>query len=73
MIIKLTNAVDLFKGKSVLINTDYIISIFESELEGKPVTMVYAESKDTWQVEETVAEIFAMINGVNFMFDEIEK
>jgi hypothetical protein len=64
MLIKLTNASDSFLGKPVLLNTDHIISIFEVQLEGteEVLTQVYATTKESWTVKETVAEIYAMLN-----------
>lgn len=62
-LIKLTNASTLFKGKPLLINPQYIVSVFESELDGKTVTFVYADTKDSWQVEEDVNTVVWLIQN----------
>lgn len=62
-LIKLTNASALFKGKPLLINPQYIVSVFEAELDGKPVTYVYADTKDSWQVEEDVNTVIWLIQN----------
>ena len=56
-IIKLTNANKLFEGKPLLINIAHLISVFESELDGQKITNIYAHTRDTWEVKETVEEI----------------
>ena len=68
-LIKLTNANALFKGKPLLINPDYIVSVFEAELDGRPVTYVYADTKDSWQVEESMNTIQWLIQNPN----QVEK
>ena len=63
MIIKLTNASEAFKDKSVLINTDKIVSIFESVNEkDETVTFVYVDKENTWLVKETLEEIYEMVS-----------
>jgi hypothetical protein len=64
MLIKLTNAAESYLGKPVLLNTDHIISVFEIQLEGteEVLTQVYATTKESWTVKETVQEIYAMLN-----------
>ena len=62
MIIKLTNASKEFEGKPLLINTEHVVSIFETEIEEKKTTIVYSFSKDTWSVKETIEEIYNQIN-----------
>ena len=64
MLIKLTNAADSFLGKPLLLNTDHIISIFEVQLEGteEVLTQVYADTRESWTVKETVQEIYDMLN-----------
>ena len=61
MILKLTNAAINYQAKPILINTDHIISIFEDEIDEKPVTIIYSMTKETWHVEETVNTIYNQI------------
>jgi hypothetical protein len=61
MIIKLTNASADFKGKPVLLNTDYMLSFFENTVEGVVVTTAYSNTKEAWNVSETPDEILELI------------
>ena len=58
MILKLTNAATNYQAKPILINTDHIISIFEDEIDEKPVTIIYSITKETWHVAEKVNIIY---------------
>jgi hypothetical protein len=62
MIIKLTNASKDFRGHTLLINMDHIISIFSIELEDVFVTSLYSVSKEIWYVEENIDKVYDMIN-----------
>ena len=63
MIIKLTNANESFKDKLLLINVDKIVSVFESENDKKElITFVYVDRENTWQVKETLEEIYGMLS-----------
>jgi 5-deoxy-D-glucuronate isomerase len=61
--IKLTNAAEMHSGKPLIINMDYIISMFEASdpFSGKTVTVLYSSTKETWQVQESTDEIAAML------------
>ena len=66
MLIKLTNAGNGLVGKSILLNTDVMVSVFpvpEDFAEARPTTktLIFCSPHGTWQVEETVEEIFALI------------
>ena len=75
MFIKVTNATSFFEGKEVIIRTNIIVTVYESEIdiEGadidgvkteptkKPVTIIYCSTDGTWHVKETVNEIFEML------------
>jgi len=63
MIIMLTNATDVHEGAPLLLNTDHMMSFFETEIEGITATVVYCANKESWRVKETVAEIAAMVNA----------
>jgi hypothetical protein len=60
-IIKLTNANKLFEGKPLLINIAHLISVFETEVDGKVTTVIYAHTRDTWEVKETLEEVYSLI------------
>lgn len=62
--IKLTNATSQFVGEPILLNTEFIVSIYGTidEDENK-VTMIYTSLQQTWVVKETVEEIHRMISG----------
>lgn len=63
MIIKLTNTIKEYEGKTFLLNTDVIISVYEGvSKEGIPGTFVYGQNDNTWQVKETVEQIFEMLS-----------
>ena len=61
MILKLTNTSVKHQGKSILINTDHIISIFEDEIDGKTVTILYSNTNESWHVAEKVNVIHNLI------------
>jgi len=66
MFIKLTNATPDFKGTSLLINTDTVLSVSSSPIERQRqdgtayteiVTFVYCPPHGTWEVSESIDEI----------------
>jgi hypothetical protein len=61
--IKLTNASESHLGKPLIINLDYIISMFEvpNPVTGSIMTVLYSSTKETWQVQETADEIAALL------------
>jgi hypothetical protein len=61
--IKLTNAAEMHAGRPVIVNMDYIISMFETPepMSGKNITVLYSSTKETWQVQETTEEIAALL------------
>jgi len=61
--IKLTNAAEMHSGRPLIINMDYIISMFEAPdpMSGKSITVLYSSTKETWQVQETTEEIAALL------------
>ena len=68
MIIKLTNASKEFTGKSLLINTRHILTVFETEniLDDKTVEMVtsiYTVTQQNWIVKESIETILLKIKG----------
>lgn len=64
MIIKLKNAVKEFEGKAFLLNSDIIVSVYEAkDSDGKPGTFVYGSNDKTWQVQETVEQIYKKLSA----------
>lgn len=71
MFIILTNAAEAFKGQRVGINSEIIISVYNTENVTKKndgiierVTYVYCPPHGTWEVEESMEEVVSLINGV---------
>lgn len=62
--IKLTNATSQFVGEPILLNTEFIVSIYGTidEDENK-VTMICTSLQQSWIVQETVDKINSMISG----------
>lgn len=69
MLIQLTNATQTRKGKPILINTDMIVSIFsENVIQGgaeESVTFIHMPPHGTWEVTESLEEIFKLIKSAN--------
>jgi len=67
MIIKLTNAAKDFEGKTLLLNTKHILSVFEGtkildDDAVETVTNLYTTTKESWSVKESIDTIYEMIN-----------
>lgn len=71
MFIKLTNANPQHRGNSVLLKSSEIVSVHEgmTQREGSDtverVTYVFVPPHGTWEVTDTVAEIFSMLEQKN--------
>jgi len=68
MIIKLTNSNPSLKGQPILLNTDFIVSVFRgfaSRGEESPVieevTYIHCPPHGTWEVEELPEAIYDLI------------
>lgn len=61
MIIKLTNNAEEFKGKPLLINSEHIMTVFEIENDDEISTNVYSITQQSWNVKETVEEIYKLV------------
>ena len=70
MFIKLTNATKEYEGEQLLINTDYILSIFELQEKrfdednvefDVSVSSLYTTTQQSYIVEESVKEIYKLI------------
>ena len=69
MFISLTNASEAFKGQRIAINTDAIVSIYNTENVAKKndgiieyVTYIFCPPHGTWEVEESMEDIVNMVN-----------
>ena len=72
MLLLLTNASATHKGNKVVINTDLIVSIFNTENVAKKedgiienVTYVFCPPHGTWEVEESLEYIVNQTNNYN--------
>jgi hypothetical protein len=60
--IKLTNAAEEYKDKTLLINPEHIMAVFETTTNDITVTNIYSITQQSWQVTETIDEIYSIIN-----------
>ena len=69
--IKLTNAAKEFDGDSLILNPNFIISVFSNKTDPKnPITTVFGiigNEAQSWQVKETVDEIYKMFTMTKFI------
>jgi len=70
MILKLTNNNIHQKGNTILINMDHIISVYEDEIEGDKVTVLYSNTNQSWYVAEKINIIFNMVKKNNTVKNE---
>ena len=72
MFIKLTNATPAHKGKSIVLNSDTIVTVHSEQVERKvsdemsvieTVTFLFCPPHGTWEVSETVDEVASLLNG----------
>ena len=63
-LIKLTNATKGRIGESLILNTEAMMSFFESTQEdGTKVTVAFGMNGNSWEVKESIDEIMAVIDG----------
>lgn len=67
MFITLTNANGQYAGEPVVLNTEFIVSVFrETVLKGAlneaHITCIYCPPHGTWQVQESLEEVLALLN-----------
>jgi hypothetical protein len=70
MIIQLTNASDGFRNKPILINTEMVLSVYQStrmhdDNTFEELTYVFCPPHGSWEVFETPEEIMKLIKGTN--------
>lgn len=64
MIIKLNNAAEQFLGHKLLINTDHIVSVFETTADdGSTKTFLYTSTNLTYEVGDSLDKIFEMVKN----------
>ena len=70
MFITLTSANPEIKGTPMVLNTEYIVSIYRAEKKvsvgvaalREETTLIFCPPHGTWEVSETVEEVLALIN-----------
>jgi len=63
-LIKLTNATKGRIGESLILNTEAMMSFFENTQEdGTKVTVAFGMNGNSWEVQESIDEIMAVIDG----------
>ena len=66
MLVKFTNSAENLIGMPLWIETNNIMSIFESSRDnGSLITCIYGVSRDTWFVEEGLLEVVKLIKKAN--------
>ena len=50
-----------FKGKSLLINTEHIMTMFEVENDDETSTNIYSITQQSWIVKESLEDIYKLI------------
>ena len=62
-LIKLTNAAKGRIGEGLILNTEAMMSFFESTQEdGTKTTIAYGMNGNSWEVQETIDEVMEKIN-----------
>jgi len=63
-LIRLTNATKGRIGESLILNTEAMMSFFESSQEdGTKITVAFGMNGNSWEVKETIDEIMALIGA----------
>ena len=63
-LIKLTNATKGRIGESLILNTEMMMSFFESTQEdGTKITVAFGMNGNSWEVKETIDEIMALVGA----------
>lgn len=62
MLLKLTNATKGRIGESLILNSDLLMSFFESKTEdGDFITVAYGVNGNAWEIKESVDEIMEQV------------
>ena len=60
--LKLTNAVEQYEGQPLLLNSDFIVSVYGTvDEKDNDISVIYSSIQQTWFVKETVEQIFEMM------------
>jgi len=63
-LIKLTNTTKGRIGESLILNTEAMMSFFESTQEdGTKITVAFGMNGNSWEVKETIDEIMALVGA----------
>jgi hypothetical protein len=63
-LIRLTNATKGRIGEGLILNTEAMMSFFENTQEdGTKVTVAFGMNGNSWEVQESIDEIMAVIDG----------
>lgn len=63
-LIRLTNATTGRIGEGLILNTEAMMSFFENTQEdGTKVTVAFGMNGNSWEVQESIDEIMAVIDG----------
>jgi len=54
------------RHNTLLLNPRHILSVFEIELDEEKQTSVYTVTQQSWNVKESLDEIYTMINKGNY-------
>lgn len=62
MLLKLTNATKGRIGEGLILNTEMMMSFFESTQEdGTKIVIAYGMNGNSWEIKETIEEIMEMV------------
>jgi len=62
-LIRLTNATKGRIGEGLILNTEAMMSFFENTVDDVKVTVAFGMNGNSWEVQETIDEIMAVIDG----------
>jgi hypothetical protein len=67
MLLKLTSSAAEFSGKSIVINSEYILSILENDVTNEnglveSKTFIFCPPHGTWEVKESLETVLDLIN-----------
>jgi len=63
-LIRLTNATKGRIGEGLILNTEAMMSFFESTQEdGTKITVAFGMNGNSWEIQETIDEIMEMVYG----------